>query len=153
MINGTIEGMSALRTRGSATLWILFGVGTTLAGCGERNSVSRLPIKGTVSFNTGEKLRGAVTFIPAEGHNGPAATTAIIDGQYQFNATNGPTPGPHRVIVKRIDASGRFPEARGGTQKADSKSATNPTAKVEWTFSCNLSSTDAGPRDFTLDAE
>jgi len=147
------QGVPALKFSSFAALWILLGLCTTLAGCGGRNSASRLPIRGTVSFSTGQKLRGAITFVPAEGHAGPAATTAIVDGRYQFDATNGPTPGPHRVIVKRIDSRGRLPESRGDSQKADAKSVTNPALKVEWTFACDLKATDVGPRDFTLDTE
>jgi hypothetical protein len=145
--------LPALSIQRFAALWILLGLVTTLVGCGARNSVSRLPIAGSVSLSTGEKLRGAITFVPVEGHTGPAATTAIVDGRYQFNATNGPTPGPHRVIVKRIDSRVRMPDLHGGSRKTDSKSATNPSGKVEWTFACDLEATDSGPRDFTLDAE
>jgi hypothetical protein len=106
-----------------------------------------------VRLKTGERLNGSITFVPAEGHSGSAATTAIVDGKYRFDLTNGPTPGEHRVIVKRIDLKGRTPESRGTSQKTDAKSVTNPPGKVEWTFSCNLKATDSGPRDFTVDAE
>jgi hypothetical protein len=124
-----------------------------LAGCGTRGNVTRLRIEGTVSLSGGEKLNGSITFVPAEGLSGPAATTAIVDGKYRFAETNGPTSGPHRVIVRRIDSKGRFPESRGNSPKTDAKSVTNPVGKVEWTFACDLKATDSGPRNFILDAE
>lgn len=133
--------------------WIPLGLVVVLVGCETRNHVARFPLDGTVRLGNGEKLNGSITFVPAEGRSGPAATTAIVDGKYRFDATNGPTPGPHRVIVKRIDFKGRMLESRGGKQKTDAKSATNPAGKVEWTFTCDLKATDSGPRDFTLDAE
>jgi len=149
-INGTIQ---RVRIWHSAAPWILLGLAIAPAGCGQRDSITRLPIKGAVSSSTGQKLHGAITFVPAEGHAGPAATTAIVDGQYQFDTINGPVPGPHRVIVKRIDSSGRIPEPRASSQKTDAKSVTNPAGRVEWTFSCNLKATESGPHDFTIDAE
>jgi hypothetical protein len=42
---------------------------------------------------------GSISFLPDAGHRGPAASTAIIAGEYRFDSENGPTPGPHRVIV------------------------------------------------------
>lgn len=123
------------------------------AGCGSGSSVARLPLEGTIRLNTQETFNGSITFVPAEGRSGPAATTAILEGKYRFDATNGPTAGPHRAIVKRIDSKGKIPEARGNNTKTDAKSVTNPVGKVEWTFACDLKATDWGPRDFTLDAE
>jgi hypothetical protein len=122
-------------------------------GCETRNGTARLPINGTVRPTSGEKLSGSITFVPAEGRAGPAATTAVVDGKYRFDVTNGPTAGDHRVIVKRIEPRGRIPESGASGQKTDAKSVTNPAGKVEWTFSCNLKATDSGPRDFTVDAE
>jgi hypothetical protein len=123
------------------------------AGCGSGSNVARLPLEGTIHLGTGETLNGSITFVPAEGRPGPAATTAVVDGKYRFDTTNGPTAGEHRVIVKRIISRGRIPDPRASSQKTDSKSVTNPAGKVEWSLSCNLKATDAGPRDFTLEAE
>src|SRR5262245_5663848 len=133
-----------------ARLWGFLILMIASAGCGSASNVARLPLEGAIRLSTGETLNGSITLVPAEGGSGPAATTAIVDGKYRFDAKNGPTPGEHRVIVKRITSRVRIPEPR---QKADSKSVTNPAGKVEWRLSCNLKATDAGPRDFTLDAE
>ena len=132
---------------------IVSGMGLILVGCGSGSKLSRLPVSGTVSFHSGETLNGSISFIPAEGRSGPAATTAVVDGKYRFDATNGPTAGEHRVIVKRIVAKRTMLESRGGSQKADAKSVAPAIAKNEWTFSYNLNATDSGPRDFTLDSE
>src|SRR6266496_4366473 len=115
-------------------LWVLLSLTVILAGCGNRSSAGRIPLAGTVRLASGERLDGSITFVPAEGRTGPAATTAIVDGKYRFEATNGPTPGEHRGIVKRIVAKRTMLETRGGNQKTDSKSVTAHAARVEWTF-------------------
>jgi len=132
---------------------IVVGMTSISVGCGAQGKVSRLPVSGTVSFASGELLNGSITFVPSEGRSGPAATTAIVDGKYRFDVTNGPTAGEHRVIVKRLVAKRTILESRGSGQKTDAKAAASAPTKNEWTLSCNLKAPDSGPRDFTLDAE
>ena len=59
----------------------------------------RRPVSGTVSIDGVEVSVGSISFLPDAGHRGPAASTAIVAGKYRFDSENGPTPGPHRVIV------------------------------------------------------
>jgi len=125
-------------------------MGLFLVGCGRANSLSHLPVSGTVSVSSGEKLNGSITYIPVEGRSGPAATTAVVDGKYRFDETNGPTPGEHRVIVKRIVSKRTTLESRG-TPKTDSNSTS--AVKNEWSFNCDLETRGSSQRDFNLDAE
>lgn len=59
----------------------------------------RRPVSGTVSVDGVAVKVGSISFLPDAGHRGPSASTAIIAGRYQFTSENGPTPGPHRVMV------------------------------------------------------
>ena len=43
-----------------------------------------------------------VSFRPASGSNGPAAGAGIIAGKFFIPAENGPTVGPHEVVVKIV---------------------------------------------------
>ena len=55
-----------------------------------------------MTLPSGEKLSGSITFLPAPGRPGPAATTKLAEGSYQFDRSNGPTAGPHTVIIRRV---------------------------------------------------
>lgn len=60
---------------------------------------TRQPITGAVKVDGQAVERGSITLLPDQGHRGPAASSAIADGKYQFTSENGPTPGKHRVII------------------------------------------------------
>src|SRR5262249_5944540 len=80
------------------------------------------------SLATGEKPTGSITFVPTVLQSGPAATTAIVDGRYQFDRTNGPTEGPHHVIVtRRIDKETVLRFRR-------EKAAPDTEPETEWTL-------------------
>ncbi len=44
-------------------------------------------------------VQGSISFLPASNTVGPAATTAIVNGRYEFTSENGPYSGNYRVIV------------------------------------------------------
>jgi len=70
-------------------------------GCGRPSGVERLPVFGTVTDAGGDKVSGSISFVPDQGRPGPSAIASIKDGEYRFDKSNGPTAGPHRVIVTR----------------------------------------------------
>ena len=134
-------------------IWYVFvGLCGSLVGCGKQNALVRLPVFGTVVRSNGEKLSGSIMFVPAEGHSGPAAVASIVDGKYQFDSTNGPTIGPHRVIIKRsIPRSTTF-AFRGGTPTDEAKPiSAAESKKAEWIQSINLKVTQTNQCDFKLD--
>jgi hypothetical protein len=124
----------ALNRGRSAGLWILLGIGATLVGCGKGDGATRLPVVGAVWLSSGEKLTGSITFVPAAGHRGPAATTTLVDGNYRFDRSNGPTAGPHRVIVRRVISKSRMLEGLASKQPKDVKPAPARDSKMEWTL-------------------
>ena len=64
------------------------------------NSLSRVAVRGKVTFDGVPVKRGMITFRPASGSKGPAAGSAIIDGKFVISAEKGPTVGPHEVEIK-----------------------------------------------------
>ncbi|MGV3483205.1 MAG: hypothetical protein ACO1RT_02170, partial [Planctomycetaceae bacterium] len=68
-----------------------------LEGCGSESP--RRAVRGTVSVDQTVIARGSISFFPDRGHAGPAASTAIVDGNYRFTEINGPTAGRHRVVI------------------------------------------------------
>ena len=96
---------AAERQRRTVIAGTFLVLGALLAGCG-KGGPARLPIEGSVVRADGEKIHGSITFVPAEGREGPAATTGVLDGAYRFDRENGPTAGPHRVMVHKMIAKG-----------------------------------------------
>ena len=115
-----------------------------LAGCRGGTSLDRLPVHGTLTVVGGDKLNGSITFLPAGGRGGPAATTGIVDGSYQFDRQNGPTSGRQDVLVKRI-------VPRGETLKSLSEKKPARPVKSEWTRSADIADDGQYVQDFALD--
>ena len=128
-----------------ASAGTLLAVGALIAGCG-KGGPTRLPVHGAVSHADGEKVNGSITFLPSEGRAGPAATTSLIEGEYRFDRENGPTAGPHRVIVSKIVPKRAVLEAL--VQK---KSPPAGGGKTTWTLSTDVPAVAPYQRDFNLD--
>jgi hypothetical protein len=137
--------------RRTALVGVLLGLGVLLDGCGKGGAL-RLPVHGVVSLSNGEALTGSITFAPVEGTPGPGATTALSDGRYQFDRHDGPTAGPHRVIVRRAVAKRTLLESRGDkTPPASKAAAPGATPKMEWTLSADVTDDGTYQCDFTLE--
>jgi len=146
---------------------ILLGLAPFLAGCGKKNNVERLPVHGTVTLANGERFNGSITFRPANGRPGPAATTKLADGSYEFDRSNGPTAGPQTVIVMRIvpradvlqalasqssaaqHSASRTPPTRPAGKPATPRETT-PKANAEWTDAADVPADGQFLCDFKL---
>ena len=98
---------------------------------------------GTVTLANGEKPNGSITFLPAKGATGPAATTTLVEGSYQFDRRNGPMTGSKTVIVKR------FVPRANVLQTLTNKKAI-PQTKTEWTQSVEVSDDGQYLHDFIV---
>ncbi len=69
-----------------------------MIGCGDSVSLNQ-PISGTVTIDGTPIESGSISFLPERGTDGPAATTTISSGKYQFTNANGPYTGGHQVMI------------------------------------------------------
>ena len=114
-------------------------LGALLVGCGKWGP-ARLPIRGTVLAANGKKFSGSITFVPTEGTPGPAATANLIVGDYRFDRENGPTVGPHRVIVTKLVAKDMALKSRPhANPPASAEDAVAEAARTVWTLSADVS--------------
>ncbi len=123
----------------------LLGLAPLLVGCGRGEVVERYPVHGTVTLANGARLSGSITFLPAKGRPGPAATTALVEGSYRFDRSNGPAAGSHAVkIMKRNNSRSRIPQSPSDGQAAEK-------TRMEWTESTDVSDDGQYLHDFTLE--
>ena len=146
------------RGRSIAPGAVLLAVALLAAGCGRGDGVTRLPLYGTVLLPGGEGLNGTITFLPAAGHDGPAAVGSVVNGTYCFTRINGPAAGSHRVLVERVIPKVQRLETRG--QRAGpagkpgsppAKTASAGTSKMDWALSRDLPAQGPYQCDFTLE--
>jgi len=121
-----------------------------LTGCGSKSGPERIAVYGTVTTNGETIEHGSISFLPAEGHNGPAANGSISNGKYKFTTNNGPTAGPHRVLVgvaptKQDSAQAKFPTKKSGA--AGRAAAQKPG---RWEFEISVSE-EKREQDFELE--
>lgn len=129
-----------VNSRRAITNSILLGLALLVVGCGKGTSVKRFPVYGAVTLVSGEKLNGSITFLPASGRKGPAATTALVDGNYRFDRNNGPAAGLQTVIVSEARTARSLP-----TKRVVEKT------RREWTLSIDVTDDGQYSHDFTLE--
>jgi hypothetical protein len=111
-----------------------------LIGCSRPSGVERLPVYGTVSDPSGEKIGGSISFVPDQGRPGPGATASLIQGEYRFDKTNGPTAGLHRVIVTRTSTKDPAGKQAGSPKRplAGKRDANARSPTAPWTLSADV---------------
>jgi hypothetical protein len=123
-----------------AAPWLTLVLAAALIGCSRSSGVERLPVYGTVSDPSGEKISGSISFVPDQGRPGPGASASLIQGEYRFDTTNGPTAGPHRVIVTRTTMKDP-PGKQAGSPKGPPAGKQNANARspnAPWTLSADV---------------
>lgn len=98
-----------------------------------------MALRGKVNVQGQPLTAGSVNFLPVEGHKGPVASCGIEQGAYRFTAENGPTPGPHRVVI-----------SLGPVKGSDSVGAPGGTTKTRWEIAVTVSE-ETPTRDFDLE--
>lgn len=67
-----------------------------MAGCGGSDAARRVAVEGAVTLD-GKPLDGVtIRFVPKRSGQGAAAV--VVDGQFQLDATAGPTAGEHLIV-------------------------------------------------------
>ncbi len=154
----------------SESNWLLalFSLGAflSLAGCSAESD--RRPISGTVSVDGTPVVRGSISFFPDRGHSGPAASTSISAGRYRFTAVNGPSAGPHRVVVGAetnppglANTGSSLSESSSSAKRGPSEISTdvNPTkepiaarpSRTQWESKSDVSPANSSAADLTID--
>lgn len=130
--------VSPIRRRQAAMLcgWLV------LAGCGA-DGPTRIPLSGTVTQGDQPVKQGAISLVPAAGHRGVAANTAITDGRYQFTRDEGPGPGPYKVTVMTSLTKDELMK-RGQSQ---------PAPQMQWEFEIKVPDSGTASEDFRLDSK
>lgn len=116
-------------------MWIrltVVGVLAICAGCGGQSGPKRWAVQGTVKFQSGTPVDGSISFLPAEGHKGPAANGAIKGGRFSIPQAEGPTSGKHQVIVSLVAGKMASDFAKGPAGKSASK-------RTRWEFKSDVS--------------
>ncbi len=123
-----------------------------LVGCTGGDGPDRVPMRGSVTRDGSPVAQGTVSLLPAEGHSGPAATTAIEQGRFEFDGTNGPAAGPHRLVVSLgldkadfLATAGKEGAGRGRTGPPVAPSA------GRWEFRVDVPKQGPFEYDITLD--
>jgi len=99
-----------------------------MIGC-SGDGLDRVAVRGRVTRGGVPVAAGAISFLPEAGNTGPAATSSIVEGEYQFNLDDGPIAGPHRVLV--TISGGSFKETFLSTQDVK-KSEAAQSARTEF---------------------
>jgi hypothetical protein len=85
--------------------FLAVGLLLLIAGCHRSEGLPRVEIRGKVMYEGLPVKHGMIVFRPAAKSKGPAAGAAIADGKFLLTSDKGPTPGPHQVELKIVDAS------------------------------------------------
>lgn len=81
---------------------LLAGLGLVTHGCSGETGPKRVKVAGIVERRAEPLVNGTITFLPTAGHNGPAANGTITNGKFEIPAADGPTPGPHQVLINLL---------------------------------------------------
>jgi hypothetical protein len=130
---------------------------TQLAGCGSAEGPVRIPVTGKVTLDEAPLLTGVIRFVPADNDGGPAASTRIVGGEFEFSSDNGPVIANHRVEIEAtefqdfaIDDEAAFAAAAEAT--GESPVAINPIPAIYNSRSTLTASvTDADGQSFAFD--
>ena len=110
------------------------------SGCRQSSGPNRLEVHGKVVQDGKPLETGTISFLPAEGVTGPAASTLIEKGIYKFTKDDGPVAGAHKVLINVTPVQ----------QSKLTGQPAKPAGKTEWTFAADVGK---GPleQDFKLD--
>ncbi|MBI1310950.1 hypothetical protein GC176_06545 [bacterium] len=112
-----------------------------LAGCGGSDGPRRVAVTGTVTRAGSPVEIGSVGILPSGDHSGPAANGAVENGEFVFDSSNGPTPGPHRIVIRSL-----IPKDELMRLQAEGKEP-----KMSWVFPLEIPDEDVFHHDFVLE--
>ncbi len=114
-------------------------------GCSGDKGPLRVRVIGVVERKAEPLVNGTITFLPAKGHKGPAANGVIQNGKFDIPAAEGPTVGPHQVLISVLP----------GKMSAEFKagmSAPKPSMRTRWELEADVTK-EQTDYDFILKEE
>ncbi len=114
-------------------------------GCTGDKGPARIRVMGVVERRAEPLVNGTITFLPANGHEGPAANGVIQNGKFDIPAAEGPTVGPHQVLINLLPGK-MSPEFAAGMSGAKTPQ------RSRWEFPVEVSN-DKADYDFVLNEE
>jgi len=94
--------LSAWRNRLSLAIGAILPLLLTV-GCSGLEGPVRIKVAGHVTLDGVPLAFGVIRFIPQDDKAGPAASTQIIGGEFQFSREDGPVVASHRVEIEATD--------------------------------------------------
>lgn len=76
------------------------------SSCSKPSGPRRVSVSGSVRLAGKPLPPASISFQPDQGHSGPAANGEIVNGQYRLTTEDGPTAGPHRVVISLAPPKG-----------------------------------------------
>ncbi len=118
---------------------LLFLIAAALAtsGCHRADSPPRVAVYGTVKRAGVAVPSATISFLPANGQLGPAATTVVTRGQYRFDTETGPVAGPQRVLID-LGTTMKLGVAEAGASHEASSGRAAAQEQREWEFSLDV---------------
>ncbi len=113
----------------------------TVVGCGGNDGPRRVAVAGTVTRDGAAIETGSVAILPSEGNSGPGANGAIEGGEFEFDSSNGPTPGPHVAVIRSMIAKDELMRLQ----------ATGQEPKMTWEFPLEIPDESSFHHDFVLE--
>ncbi len=101
-----------------------------ITGCGSSESPSRKAVQGRITIDGAPAPAGSISFLPARGTSGPAATSLIVDAEYRFTQSNGPYTGAHKVVIS-LDSPAAVASTQSRPTRAEAPEATADTVTVD----------------------
>ncbi|HWB09550.1 MAG TPA: hypothetical protein VG826_10010 [Pirellulales bacterium] len=98
----------------------------TVVGCGASGGPARVAVRGEVDVGGREAPDGTISFLPLNAGGGPAATTSVKAGRFQFDGKHGPSPGRHRVLVVSAASSKQQRFGADGAAAVGSEQGASP---------------------------
>jgi len=123
------------------------------AGCSGGDGAERVPLYGKVTVAGTPVGRGTISLLPAEGHSGPAATTVIEEGHYEFTKSDGPVAGPHQIVVMLQSDDKASPMSRAAQPPGAARQPASPAKAPNrrWQLRFDVPKTGPLEHDVVLD--
>ena len=142
--------------------WLALFAGTMLitmqfTGCETADGPVRISVSGKVTLDQAPLRTGVIRFIPVDEIGGPAASTKVVDGEFEFSSQNGPLIANHRVEIEATDFHGFAIDDEAAFAAAAERSRKSPVAvnpvPIIYIYRSTLTAsvTDADGQTFAFD--